>query len=165
MGWRREGEDQRQGAGKGDRIQAPGDRRLGVAPHCPPNINTLRFPCSDGPDNHPLSTGTIWRQGGRCGPYFISIKHKFTHLLARWKKKEKKNTNSSFPHFPLPDSWFTQNIHTCDQTCNTQLREHIAHVFTLTAVVPLISECFQFDWHSYPRRDQRTATVIIISPR
>lgn len=52
------------GAGKGDHIQAPGDRRLGVAPHCPPNINTLRFPASDGPDNHPLSTGTIWRQGG-----------------------------------------------------------------------------------------------------
>lgn len=97
MGWRREGEDQRQGAGKGDRIQAPGDRRLGVAPHCPPNINTLRFPCSDGPDNHPLSTGTIWRQGGRCGPYFISIKHKFTHLLARWKKKEKKPLTPLFP--------------------------------------------------------------------
>ncbi len=53
------------GAGKGDRIQAPGDRRLGVALHCPPNINTLRFPGLDGPDNHPLSTGTIWRQGGR----------------------------------------------------------------------------------------------------
>lgn len=60
-----EGGDQRQGAGKGDRIQAPGDRRLGVALHCPPNINTLRFPGSDGPDNHPLSTGTIWRHGGR----------------------------------------------------------------------------------------------------
>lgn len=50
-------------AGKGDHVQAPGDRRLGVALHCPPNINTLRFPASDGPDNHPLSTGTIWRRG------------------------------------------------------------------------------------------------------
>lgn len=54
-------------AGKGDHVQAPGDRRLGVALHCPPNINTLRFPASDGPDNHPLSTGTIWRQGREGG--------------------------------------------------------------------------------------------------
>lgn len=67
----REGEQERQGAGRGDRIQAPGDRRLGVALHCPPNINTLRLPGSDGPDNHPLSTGTIWRQAGREGGHIL----------------------------------------------------------------------------------------------
>ena len=40
----------------GDRIQAPGDRRLGVAPHCPPRHQQSQVPPgSDGPDNHPLS--------------------------------------------------------------------------------------------------------------
>lgn len=112
-----------------DHVRAPGDRRLGVAPHCPPNINALRFPASDGPDNQPPSTGTIWRQAGRQaargekrggeeeagGHVFISIKHKFTCLLGASLPQPSLLTHT----FPPLFSYVFVSFLPCSQLRNT----------------------------------------------
>lgn len=96
-GWRRErgvGVGGDRGQVKGDRVQAPGDRRLGVVQHCPPNINTLRFPAQMGQIITLSPWGPSGGKQGHRGTYFISIKHIFTHPGERKKKHS----------FPLPPS-------------------------------------------------------------
>lgn len=76
----------RDGAGKEDCVQAPGDRELDVPLNCPPNINTLRFP---GSDTLIISLPPQGPSGGKRGGenhVFCPQKRGFTHLQTKFQR-------------------------------------------------------------------------------
>lgn len=114
----------RDGAGKEDCVQAPGDRELDVPLNCPPNINALRFPGSDTLIINLPPQGPSGGKTGRWEPRFLSTKAAWIYSSA---DKVSKGASPSF--LPPPSIWdagshqaFTPTHNMCNTWENARVR-------------------------------------------